>query len=77
MYVAVSKTQDAICNMFCYEDYMEEQRTRYDLVPTRTTGLWSVHDKKEHSYTWGMTMDEATHYLRQQGVNPTDVTILN
>lgn len=56
---------------------MEEQRTRYELVPTRTTGLWSVHDKKEHSYTWGMTMDEATHYLRQQGVNPTDVTILN
>ena len=63
--------------MFCFEEYMEEQRTRYELVPTRTTGLWSVHDKKEHSYTWGMTMDEALHYLRQQGVNPTDVTILN
>ena len=63
--------------MFCYEDYMEEQRTRYELVPTRTTGLWSVHDKKEHSYTWGMTMDEALHNLRQQGVNPNDVTILN
>ena len=56
---------------------MEEQRTRYELVPTRTTGLWSVHDKEAHTYTWGMTMDEALHYLRQQGVNPTDVTILN
>ena len=56
---------------------MEEQRTRYELVPTRSTGLWSIHDKKEHSYTWGMTMDEALHYLRQQGVNPNDVTILN
>ena len=55
---------------------MEEQRTRYELVPTRT-GLWSVHDKEAHTYAWGMTMDEATHYLRQQGVNPTDVTILN
>lgn len=63
--------------MWNYEDYMEEQRTRYELVPTRTTGLWSVHDKKECTYTWGMTMDEATHYLRQQGVNPNDVTILN
>ena len=42
-----------------------------------TTGLWSVHDKKEYSYTWGMTMDEALHYLSQQGVNPNDVTILN
>ena len=55
---------------------MEEQRTRYELVPTRT-GLWSVHDKEARTYTWGMTMDEATHYLRQQGVNPNDVTILN
>lgn len=63
--------------MWNYEDYMEEQRTRYELVPTRTTGLWSVHDKEAHTYTWGMTMDEALHYLRQQGVNPTDVTILN
>ena len=62
--------------MFCFEDYMEEQRTRYELVPTRT-GLWSVHDKEARTYTWGMTMDEATHYLRQEGVNPTDVTILN
>lgn len=56
---------------------MEEQRTRYELVPTRTTGLWSVHDKEAHTYTWGMTMDEATHDLRRQGVNPNDVTILN
>ena len=55
---------------------MEEQRTRYELVPTRT-GLRSVHDKEAHTYTWGMTMDEALLYLRQQGVNPTDVTILN
>ena len=77
MSVGVSTTQDSICSMFCFEEYMEEQRTRYELVPTRTTGLWSVHDKKEHSYTWGMTMDEALHYLRQQGVNPNDVTILN
>ena len=34
--------------MWCYEDYLEEQRTRYELVPTRTTGLWSVHDKKDN-----------------------------
>ena len=56
---------------------MEEQRTRYELVPTRTTGLWSVHDKKECTYTWGMTMDEATHYLRQQGINIKDVPVCN
>ena len=56
---------------------MEEQRTRYELVPTRTTGLWSVHDKEAHTYTWGMTMDEALHYLRQQGVNPNDVPVCN
>lgn len=63
--------------MWSLEDYFEQQQHRYELVPTRTTGLWSVHDKEAHTYTWGMTMDEATHYLRQQGVNPTDVTILN
>ena len=63
--------------MWCYEDYQEEQRTRYELVPTRTTGLWSVHDKVEHTYTWGMTMDEATHYLRRQGINIKDVTVCN
>lgn len=62
--------------MWSLEDYFEQQQHRYELVPTRT-GLWSVHDKEAHTYTWGMTMDEATHYLRQQGVNPTDVTILN
>ena len=76
MSVGVSKTQDAICSMFCFEDYMEEQRTRYELVPTRT-GLWSVHDKKEHSYTWGMTLDEATHYLRRQGIDIKEVTVCN
>lgn len=63
--------------MWSLEDYFEQQQHRYELVPTRTTGLWSVHDKEAHTYTWGMTMDEATHYLRQQGVNPNDVTILN
>ena len=62
--------------MWFYEDYLEQQQNRYELVPTRT-GLWSVHDREEHTYTWGMTLDEATHYLRQQGVKPNDVTILN
>ena len=62
--------------MFCFEDYMEEQRTRYELVPTRT-GLWSVHDKKECTYTWGMTLDEATHYLHRQGINIKDIQIYN
>ena len=56
---------------------MEEQRTRYELVPTRTTGLWSVHDKKECTYTWGMTMDEATHYLHRQGINIKEVPVCN
>lgn len=56
---------------------MEEQRTRYELVPTRTTGLWSVHDKEAHTYTWGMTLDEATHYLRRQGIDIKEVTVCN
>ena len=55
---------------------MEEQRTRYELVPTRT-GMWSIHDKVEHTYTWGMTLDEATHYLHRQGININEVPVCN
>ena len=55
---------------------MEEQRTRYELVPTRT-GLWSVHDKKEHSYTWGMTLDEALQFLKRRGIDINNVPICN
>ena len=62
--------------MWNYEDYLEEQRTRYELVPTRT-GLWSVHDKEAHTYTWGMTLDEATHYLRRQGIDIKEVPVSN
>ena len=63
--------------MWCYEDYLEEQQNRYELVPTRTTGLWSVHDKEAHTYTWGMTLDEATHYLRRQCIDIKEVTVCN
>ena len=62
--------------MWNYEDYLEEQHTRYELVPTRT-GLWSVHDKEAHTYTWGMTLDEATHYLHRQGINIKEVPVCN
>lgn len=62
--------------MWSLEDYFEQQQHRYELVPTRT-GLWSVHDREEHTYTWGMTLDEATHYLRRQGIDIKEVTVCN
>ena len=62
--------------MWSYEDFLEQQQQRYELVPTRT-GLWSIHDREEHTYTWGMTLDEATHYLRLQGIEIKKVTVCN
>ena len=62
--------------MWCYEDYLEEQRTRYELVPTRT-GLWSIHDKVEHTYTLGMTLDEVMQYLKRRGIDINNVPICN
>ena len=59
-----------------YEDYIESQRTRYELVVIRS-GLWSVHDREEHTYTWGMTLDEARQYLRRQNVDIKDVSVCN
>ena len=62
--------------MWCYEDYLEELRTRYELVPTRT-GLWSIHDKVEHTYTLGMTLDEVMQYLKRRGIDINNVPICN
>lgn len=62
--------------MWSLEDYFEQQHHRYELVPI-CTGLWSVHDREEHTYTWGMTLDEATHYLRRQGIDIKEVTVCN
>lgn len=58
------------------EDYFEEQKNRYELVPNRC-GLWSVHDTVEHTYTLGMTLDEARHYLYRLGIDIKDVAICN
>ena len=62
--------------MWSLEDYLEQQQNRYELVTTRT-GMWSIHDREEHTYTYGMTLDEATHYLRRQGIDIKEVPVCN
>ena len=58
------------------EEYIEEQQHRYELVTNRS-GLWSIHDKKEHSYTLGMTLDEALQFLKLHGIDINNVPICN
>lgn len=62
--------------MYYDEEWFEERRNRYELVVTRS-GLWSVHDKENHTYTWGMTLDEARHYLRREGIDISQVPIID
>ena len=61
--------------MMMIDDYMDMRKSRFELVCS--AGLWRVHDKQEHTYTWGMTMDEAKHYLQRQGVKVRDVKVVN
>ena len=58
------------------EEYIEGFACRYELValPSR---LWSIHDMEEHTYTWGLTMDEVRRYMARLGVDMKEVPIVN
>ena len=62
--------------MWSVEEYKEEQQRRYEIVTNRF-GMWSIHDKVEHTYTLGMTLDEVMQYLKRRGIDINNVPISN
>lgn len=56
----------------------DEEYTRYELlVSLSVPQQWRLHDRKEHTYTWSMTMEEMNKYLRSIGVKSEEVPIIN
>lgn len=62
--------------MWDVEEYLYRQQHRYELVTNRF-GMWVIHETVCHTYSLGMTLDEALQFLKRRGIDINNVPICN